>query len=41
MFDIQLHTFLILVELLMAIYAGTAFLVYFVRRHVMHLTMGF
>ncbi len=41
MFEIELHTFLILVELLMAIYAITAFFVYLVRRHVMHLSMAF
>jgi len=40
MFEIELHTFLILVELLMAIYAITAFFVYLVRRHVMHLSMA-
>lgn len=40
MLEIELHTFLILVELLMVIYAITAFVVYFVRRHIMHLTMG-
>lgn len=40
MLEIELHTFLILVELLMAIYALTAFLVYIVRRQIMHLSMG-
>jgi diguanylate cyclase (GGDEF)-like protein/hemerythrin-like metal-binding protein len=39
MLGIQLHTFLILVELLMVIDAGTALLVFVVRRHVMHLMM--
>ncbi len=40
MLEIELHTFLILVELLMLIYAITAFVVYSVRRHIMHLTMS-
>lgn len=40
MLEIELNTFLIVVELLMAIYALTAFLVYLVRRQIMHLTMG-
>ena len=39
MFGLDLHTFLILVELLMAVYAATAFFVYVVRKHIMHLIM--
>lgn len=41
MFELDLHTFLILVEMLMVVYAATALLVYAVRRHIMHLTMVF
>jgi len=41
MFGLDLHTFLIMIELLMGVYATTALLVYAVRKHVMHLTMVF
>lgn len=40
MFSLDLYTFLVLVETLIVIYAISAFFVYLVRRHPMHLAMA-
>ena len=41
MFELDIRTFLIIVEVLMVVYALTAFFVYYISRHTMHLMMGF
>jgi diguanylate cyclase (GGDEF)-like protein/hemerythrin-like metal-binding protein len=40
MFELDIRTFLIVVEVLMVVYTITAFFVYYVRRHIMNLLMG-
>ncbi|KAF0227171.1 MAG: diguanylate cyclase with hemerythrin-like metal-binding domain-containing protein [Erysipelotrichaceae bacterium] len=41
MFELDIRTFLIIVEVLMVVYTLTTFFVYYIRRHNMHLLMGF